>query len=228
MALSRSIKHQEFVSFNHFCRLGRVPTLLSRWTDPDYIWIRLTRVSFSQCSFADCVNYKKSQEPFYLHPPSSVTSTMGHHQQHQQTATGRGKVAAKDGLYVNPMGQHKMVATPTAVQAEPKGPFYLHNPNGVTDDPVKDIFDKSAAVAKTPYPALQVAAPPPPPLPAIGPNTMTGKTSCTTPLIIYLTIITCTVRMCAVAYIRCGGGYLGDRSLLIDFLMTILVKAFIG
>lgn len=145
-----------------------------------------------QCSFADCVNYKKSQEPFYLHPPSPVG---GHQQQQQHNGTGRGKVAVKDGLYVvngppsppSSQQQHQQqfckvnAATvvlqpvePVRPSPQPQGPFYLHNPNGLIDDPVKDIFatDKTAAKAAA---YVTAAAPPPPPLPAIGLNTMTGK-----------------------------------------------------
>lgn len=80
------------------------------------------------------------------------------------------------------MGQHKVTspAVPTpAVQAEqPQGPFYLHSPtNGATDDPVKEIFDKTVVVpskTSSSYPT-QTTVPPPPPLPAIGLNTMTGE-----------------------------------------------------
>ncbi|XP_026809054.1 uncharacterized protein LOC113551172 isoform X2 [Rhopalosiphum maidis] len=147
----------------------------------------------TRCSFADCVNYKKSQEPFYLHPPSPVGD---HHpqQQKQHNGTGRGKVAVKDGLYVvnappsPPQHQQqqqqfcKVNAATVVLQAvepvrpppQPQGPFYLHNPNGLIDDPVKDIFatDKAAAKAAA---YVTTAAPPPPPLPAIGLNTMTVK-----------------------------------------------------
>lgn len=151
-----------------------------------------------QCSFADCVNYKKSQEPFYLHPPSPVD---GHHhqQQHQQqpqhNGTGRGKVAVKDGLYVvntpppaqqQQQQQHqqfcKVNAAPVAlhtvepVRPQPQGPFYLHNPNGVIDDPVKDIIFATEKTAAKTAAYVIAAGPPPPPLPAIGLNTMTGKT----------------------------------------------------
>ncbi|XP_025190263.1 uncharacterized protein LOC112590886 isoform X2 [Melanaphis sacchari] len=155
----------------------------------------------TRCSFADCVNYKKSQEPFYLHPPSPVGG--GHHQhlqnqnQQQHNGSGRGKVAVKDGLYVvntppppppppalqQQQQQFSKVNASTAVlQAvepvkppQPQGPFYLHNPNGLIDDPVKDIFatDKTAAKAAATY--VTAAAHPPPPLPAIGLNTMTVK-----------------------------------------------------
>jgi hypothetical protein len=45
----------------------------------------------------------------------------------------------------------------------------LHNPNGVIDNPVKDIF----AADKTAY-VIAAGSPPPPP-PAVGLNTMTGK-----------------------------------------------------
>ncbi|XP_050054946.1 uncharacterized protein LOC114129872 isoform X2 [Aphis gossypii] len=148
----------------------------------------------TRCSFADCVNYKKSQEPFYLHPPLPVG---GHQQQQQQqhNGTGRGKVAVKDGLYVvnappsppSSQQQHQQqfckvnAATvvlqpvePVRPPPQPQGPFYLHNPNGLIDDPVKDIFttDKTAAKAAA---YVTAAAPPPPPLPAIGLNTMTVK-----------------------------------------------------
>ncbi|XP_025413164.1 uncharacterized protein LOC112685478 isoform X3 [Sipha flava] len=142
----------------------------------------------TRCSFADCVNYKKSQEPFYLHPPSPVSG----HLQPQQNGTGRGKVAVKDGLYVvnaatatvqqqqhhHQIGGCKANTAPVVVAVEPaqsvqqhqqQGPFYLHNPNGVIDNPVKDIF----AADKTAY-VIAAGSPPPPP-PAVGLNTMTVK-----------------------------------------------------
>ncbi|XP_050423742.1 espin isoform X1 [Adelges cooleyi] len=154
-----------------------------------------------RCSFADCVNYKKSQEPFYLHPPSQNQPLNG---------SGRGKIGVKDGLYVNPMQQpiqpqHK---TPPANEStakvvppppppppatevvtshhhhhvnnnnssnKPQGPFYLHGPNEVTDDPVKDIFIKSPAAGKPSSTSFITTPPPPPPPPNIGLNTMTVK-----------------------------------------------------
>lgn len=135
---------------------------------------------FLQCSFADCVNYKKSQEPFYLHPPSLVSGSIN---SQQPNGTGRGvggvgKVAVRDGLYVvSPTAQtttqhHHQTIVKSAVEpvkSPQQGPFYLHDPNpGTIDDPVKDIFviDKTSAATY---------APPPPPPPAIGLNTMTGK-----------------------------------------------------
>ncbi|XP_050539825.1 espin isoform X4 [Daktulosphaira vitifoliae] len=155
-----------------------------------------------RCSFADCINYKKSQEPFYLHPPSQNLPLNG---------SGRGKIAAKDGLYINPM-QHTQLKTPSVVEStttvvpppppppptmentinynqhlpnnnnmnniisnKNHGPFYLHSPNEVTDDPVKEIFVKSPTLGKTSSNAFILNSPPPPPPPAIGLNTMTVK-----------------------------------------------------
>lgn len=124
-------------------------------------------------------------------------------QQTPHDGTGRGKVAIKDGLYVvsSTAQQHqqqhhqqtigKVNAAPSAAavvnvepidqsQQQPHGPFYLHNPCGVNDDPVKDIFtvtDKTATPAKSgAYVIAAASAPPPPPPPAVGLNTMTGKT----------------------------------------------------
>lgn len=164
-----------------------------------------------QCSFADCVNYTKSQEPFYLHHPSPVGAHL--HSHPQNGGTGRGKVAVKDGLYVVNQAATAAAATQqqqqqqtvgkvcgsaAAVvvesarpqqqpyqqlqqqqQPQKQGPFYLHSPNGVIDDPVKDIFatDKIASSKTAAYVHIAgSAAPPLPPPPAIGLNTMTGKT----------------------------------------------------
>lgn len=184
-----------------------------------------------QCSFADCVNYKKSQEPFYLHHPSSAGGHLQQQQQHQhqhqyqqqqqqqhqqqQNGTGRGKVAVKDGLYVvspaaaaaaaaaavqQQQQQHQQqivtgktvtsAAAPVTVEPvkqQQQGPFYLHSPNGTIDDPVKDIFLADKTVVKT----TAYVAPPPPPLPAIGLNTMTGKprSIISSNIILYTTII---------------------------------------
>ncbi|VVC43752.1 Hypothetical protein CINCED_3A011599 [Cinara cedri] len=164
----------------------------------------------TRCSFADCVNYKKSQEPFYLHPPSPVG--VGHapspqhqqqqppqpQQQQQNGGTGRGKVAVKDGLYVvnataaasacqqqqQQQHQQQYISKSSAADCQPvrpqqqqqqqqQGPFYLHNPNGVIDDPVKDIFGTDKSVTASSVKSAYVLPPPAPP--AIGLNTMTVK-----------------------------------------------------
>jgi len=107
-------------------------------------------------------------------------------------------VAVKDGLYVvnsaaaavhqqqQAVGKVNVAviaepvksALPPSQQQQQQGPFYLHNPNGLIDDPVKDIFAAAAdkPASKTDTYVVAAAPPPPPPPPAIGLNTMTGKT----------------------------------------------------
>jgi len=129
-----------------------------------------------QCSFADCVNYKKGREPFYLHDPSPAAPVSGHPQpQPPRDVPGRGQVAVKDGLYVvDPAAavvqQRQQRTAGCRVAVEPtgpqRGPFYLHSPNGTAVDPVKDIFAADTF-------ATDKSAPPQPP--AVGLNTMTGN-----------------------------------------------------
>ncbi|XP_046673673.1 espin isoform X2 [Homalodisca vitripennis] len=92
------------------------------------------------CSYADCVNYGRDKEPFYLHPPTQ--------------GSVKDSPPVKDGLYINPM-------TVTQTQSQTHS-FYLHNPHEVPYHRVKDLFspEKSgfATYSKPPPP------PPPPPL----------------------------------------------------------------
>lgn len=120
-------------------------------------------------------------------------------------------MAVKDGLYVvspaaaavQQQQQHqqqtvagKTVTPATAVVTvetvkQQQGPFYLHSPNGTTDDPVKDLFVADKIAVKT----TAYVAPPPPPLPAIGLNTMTGKPRSIISFNIsyYILLLSCTV-----------------------------------
>uniref|UniRef100_A0A8D8QQ03 Espin n=1 Tax=Cacopsylla melanoneura TaxID=428564 RepID=A0A8D8QQ03_9HEMI len=73
----------------------------------------------TKCSYADCVNYTPNSEPFYLHPPlssSKAPPTSPH----------------TPGLYINPMTHNHHSDT---------DPFYLHNPQDVMYNRVKDLFD---------------------------------------------------------------------------------------
>ncbi|KAI5755731.1 hypothetical protein M8J77_019253 [Diaphorina citri] len=98
----------------------------------------------TKCSYADCVNYTPNSEPFYLHPPLSST-----------------KASNSPGLYINPMTNHGHHAN---------DPFYLHNPQDVMYNRVKDLFDSGGNRLQQPCSLSSSSSsspspPPPPPQP---------------------------------------------------------------
>ncbi|KAG8296395.1 hypothetical protein J6590_058251 [Homalodisca vitripennis] len=94
------------------------------------------------CSYADCVNYGRDKEPFYLHPPTQ--------------GSVKDSPPVKDGLYINPM-------TVTQTQSQTHS-FYLHNPHEVPYHRVKDLFSPE----KSGFATYSKPPPPPPPPPLTG------------------------------------------------------------
>ncbi|XP_044739006.1 espin [Chrysoperla carnea] len=93
----------------------------------------------SKCTYSDCINYDNNQEPFYLHPPSL------------QRIPIEAPHAPHDGLYINPMSTktHRHSASSSAASTHSGSDsnsgesFYLHNPQEVIYNRVKDLFESS-------------------------------------------------------------------------------------
>lgn len=116
-------------------------------------------VHLFQCSYADCVNFSPSREPFYLHPPTIKKEPHG--------------LPPQDGLYINPLSQQRGYLTPISSQ-RPNNPFFLHDPREVPYNRVKDLFNPSAVSAGANSIKTTPQSPPPPP-----PPLATNKTSST-------------------------------------------------
>ncbi|XP_075238269.1 espin protein forked [Lycorma delicatula] len=122
-----------------------------------------------RCSYADCVNFSPSREPFYLHPPSIKKEPHG--------------TPPQDGLYINPLSQQSGYVTPISSQ-RPNDPFFLHDPREVSYNRVKDLFNSSTSAQPPPPPpppppAKSPSSTPPPPPPAQPPHTSTALTGLT-------------------------------------------------
>lgn len=91
-------------------------------------------------------------EPFYLHPPSIRQSNKDASIYTSQSRTASdqmyGSVALpNDGLYVNPMRNGSL--TPTSPNGSVSGEsFYLHDPQEVIYNRVKDLFDSDSSSTK--------------------------------------------------------------------------------
>ncbi|XP_057665855.1 espin isoform X2 [Diorhabda carinulata] len=85
---------------------------------------------------SDCSNCKpksnaakhSNSEPFYLHPPLSDRSIEPAH-------------APENGLYINPMSKHRHSASSSSESSASGESFYLHNPQEVIYNRVKDLFE---------------------------------------------------------------------------------------
>ncbi|KAG5873830.1 hypothetical protein JTB14_025826 [Gonioctena quinquepunctata] len=78
-------------------------------------------------------NHSNHSEPFYLHPPLSDRSMEPAH-------------APENGLYINPMSKHRHSASSSSTSSVSGGSvngesFYLHNPEEVMYNRVKDLFE---------------------------------------------------------------------------------------
>lgn len=84
-------------------------------------------------------------EPFYLHPPSIRQD--GVYNQSRTPPELYGSVIPNDGLYINPM--RNGVLTPTSPSGSISGEsFYLHDPQEVIYNRVKDLFDSDTGSNK--------------------------------------------------------------------------------
>lgn len=85
-------------------------------------------------------------EPFYLHPPSIRQSQDNLYNQSRRMSSSTPPEiygAATDGLYINPM--RNGVLTPSSPNGSVSGEsFYLHDPQEVIYNRVKDLFDSDS------------------------------------------------------------------------------------
>lgn len=85
-------------------------------------------------------------EPFYLHPPN-IRNGDGAYNQSRTPPELYGSVIPNDGLYINPM--RNGILTPTSPNGSISGEsFYLHDPQEVIYNRVKDLFDSDTASNK--------------------------------------------------------------------------------
>lgn len=79
------------------------------------------------------MKHNNNSEPFYLHPPLSDRSLEPAH-------------APENGLYINPMSKHRHSASSSSessVSSTNGESFYLHNPQEVIYNRVKDLFEST-------------------------------------------------------------------------------------
>ncbi|CAH1161223.1 unnamed protein product [Phyllotreta striolata] len=86
----------------------------------------------SVSSNSNSMKHNANNEPFYLHPPLSDRSIEPAH-------------APENGLYVNPMSKHRHSASSSSESSISSNgeSFYLHNPQEVIYNRVKDLFESS-------------------------------------------------------------------------------------
>ena len=104
-------------------------------------------------------------EPFYLHPPSIRQSKDGglmYNASRTPPDHMYGSVLPNDGLYINPMRNGSV--TPTSPSGSVSGEsFYLHDPQDVIYNRVKDLFDSDCSSSIKDVPTVN------------HPNALTGK-----------------------------------------------------
>lgn len=94
-------------------------------------------------------------EPFYLHPPSIRTKeasttgagSVGMYSQRTSADHMYGSVLPNDGLYVNPMRTGSLTPTSPSGSVSSES-FYLHDPQEVIYNRVKDLFDSDCSSTK--------------------------------------------------------------------------------
>lgn len=86
-------------------------------------------------------------EPFYLHPPSMRQSKDAMYSKSRSSSDHMyGSVLPNDGLYINPM---RNSSSPTSPNGSVSGEsFYLHDPQEVIYNRVKDLFDSDSSSIK--------------------------------------------------------------------------------
>ncbi|XP_055843804.1 homeobox protein 2 isoform X2 [Episyrphus balteatus] len=85
-------------------------------------------------------------EPFYLHPPSVRQSNEGIYSQSRSSSEKiyGGPIVPNDGLYVNPMRNGSL--TPPSPNGSISGEsFFLHDPQEIIYNRVKDLFDSDCS-----------------------------------------------------------------------------------
>ncbi|KAJ6637779.1 Espin [Pseudolycoriella hygida] len=85
-------------------------------------------------------------EPFYLHPPTMRQSKDAMYTKSRSSSDMYGSVLPNDGLYINPM---RNSSSPTSPNGSVSGEsFYLHDPQEVIYNRVKDLFDSDSSSIK--------------------------------------------------------------------------------
>ncbi|KAF5290365.1 hypothetical protein FQA39_LY14748 [Lamprigera yunnana] len=100
-----------------------------RKSDPSKRMRNSTNSDCSACKSSGSIN--NNQEPFYLHPPLATRSLEAPH-------------APQNGLYINPMNNHRhsiSSGSDSSGDSINGDSFYLHNPQEVVYNRVKDLFD---------------------------------------------------------------------------------------
>ncbi|KAM7346367.1 uncharacterized protein ACRADG_006329 isoform 2-T2 [Cochliomyia hominivorax] len=129
-------------------------------------------MSSKQTSRSNTIKSKTSssmssdQEPFYLHPPSSVgtrsktnDSLYTPQSQHSRSSSEKiyngSLVPNNDGLYVNPMRMNGIYTPPSPSGSMSGDSFFLHDPQEVVYNRVRDLFDSDSSSVKHSNPQKQ-------------------------------------------------------------------------
>lgn len=123
-----------------------------------------TATSLSGTLMSKSSSGSSDTEPFYLHPPSiraakeqtlNVYSGVGGNNSNNNGTQYGGSVVPNDGLFVNPMRINGGSSTPTSPSGSVSGEsFYLHDPQEVIYNRVKDLFGDSDSSSTKEAPTL--------------------------------------------------------------------------
>ncbi|XP_061389892.1 GATA zinc finger domain-containing protein 14 [Musca vetustissima] len=129
-------------------------------------------MSSKQTSRSNTIKSKTSstmssdQEPFYLHPPSTMgarskasESIYTAQSQHSRSSSDKlyngSLVPNNDGLYVNPMRVNGVYTPPSPTGSISGDSFFLHDPQEVIYNRVRDLFDSDSSSVKHSNPHRQ-------------------------------------------------------------------------
>lgn len=129
-------------------------------------------MSSKQTSRSNTIKSKTSssmssdQEPFYLHPPSSggarsktndslYTPQSQHSRSSSEKIYNGSLVPNNDGLYVNPMRMNGIYTPPSPSGSMSGDSFFLHDPQEVVYNRVRDLFDSDSSSVKHSNPHKQ-------------------------------------------------------------------------
>ncbi|XP_023294677.2 probable cyclin-dependent serine/threonine-protein kinase DDB_G0292550 isoform X1 [Lucilia cuprina] len=129
-------------------------------------------MSSKQTSRSNTIKSKTSssmssdQEPFYLHPPSTMgarsktnDSLYTPQSQHSRSSSEKiyngSLVPNNDGLYVNPMRMNGIYTPPSPSGSMSGDSFFLHDPQEVVYNRVRDLFDSDSSSVKHSNPHKQ-------------------------------------------------------------------------
>ncbi|XP_073830671.1 espin protein forked isoform X2 [Musca autumnalis] len=129
-------------------------------------------MSSKQTSRSNTIKSKTSstmssdQEPFYLHPPSTMgarskasesiyTAQSQHSRSSSEKHYNGSLVPNNDGLYVNPMRVNGVYTPPSPTGSISGDSFFLHDPQEVIYNRVRDLFDSDSSSVKHSNPHRQ-------------------------------------------------------------------------